>query len=137
MDSTNHFPIQVLVTVQEPGVTYVVIIRNHFVLNVINIFLIFLQKSSTFLNCFRRQVENFQNSSVVDECHEPLLISGQITYNDSMTSPYHYPLDTMASFSCYNGYSLSGPISSICLMSEEWSEQPPTCNLSNKNTKDL
>ena len=40
-----------------------------------------------------------------------------------------YYVNTMASFSCNPGYSLSGSDSSICLMSEggTWNEQTPAC----------
>ena len=40
-----------------------------------------------------------------------------------------YYVDTMASFSCNHGYSLSGSDSSICQTSEggTWNKQTPSC----------
>ena len=39
-----------------------------------------------------------------------------------------YPVDTMASFSCSSGFSLSGSESTVCQMSGHWGQQSPMCN---------
>ena len=38
-----------------------------------------------------------------------------------------YPVDTMATFSCDEGFSLSGSSSSICQDSGNWSQETPIC----------
>ena len=54
-----------------------------------------------------------------------------MTYNDSQIdsnfSPNKYHVNTMATFSCDNGYSISGSDSSICQDSGIWDPQTPTC----------
>ena len=41
-----------------------------------------------------------------------------------------YPLETVASFSCNEGYNLSGPDDVTCELPGEWNrDQDPQCNL--------
>ena len=73
---------------------------------------------------------NFYVHFAVDICRDLELENGNISYNDSqVTAGYH--LSTMANFICNYGYSLSGPNTSTCQTSENWT-QLPTCNQSNE-----
>ena len=65
------------------------------------------------------------------------LDNGEVNYEGSIVS-FHfidkYSVDTMASFSCDDGYSLTGPSSSICQDSGTWDPEIPTCgNEMNQN----
>ena len=60
------------------------------------------------------------------------LENGQIIYNDSQVNN-EYHVDTVATFTCNYGYSLSGSESSRCTTSGNWINEIPTCNLSIKN----
>ena len=77
---------------------------------------------------------DFSKILIVDDCTSLFFLeNGQISYNDSVTLSHSYPLHTMATFTCDHGFSLSGATESICLISEHWSNQLPTCNRSNDN----
>ena len=65
-------------------------------------------------------------------CESLSIENGQVIYNASgVTSGdvEFYYVDTVASFSCNPGYSLSGSDSTICQTSEggTWNEQAPSC----------
>ena len=70
----------------------------------------------------------FENIIVAEACGGIELVHGQASYNTSRI-PYlgsrYYP-GTMASFTCDDGYSLSGSESSICQASGDW-DPIPTC----------
>ena len=74
----------------------------------------------------------YVNIPIAVTCESLTIDNGQVNYNVSGVtdgnSDYYY-VNTMASFSCNPGYSLSGSDSSICLMSEggTWNEQMPEC----------
>ena len=61
------------------------------------------------------------------------ITSGEIRYSTPATSGRH-PVKTVASFLCEHGYSRNGPISSLCQMSGNWSQESPTCDQSNSNS---
>ena len=65
-------------------------------------------------------------------CSSLNLENGGISYNQSPVNG-RYPVDTMASFSCHHGYSLTGSSSTTCLISGNWNQQPPICNHGNRN----
>ena len=66
-----------------------------------------------------------KNVTVVT-CMSLSLENGQISYNDTkVNNEYH--VDTVATFTCNYGYSLSGSESG------NWNKETPTCNLSTKN----
>ena len=61
------------------------------------------------------------------------LEDGEITYNDSQVTTGEYPVDTVATFICSYGYSMSGSQSSKCTTTGSWNEETPTCNLGIEN----
>ena len=64
-------------------------------------------------------------------CTSLSLENGQISYNDSqLNNDYH--VDTVATFTCNYGYTLSGSESSTCLTSGAWSQKTPNCTQSNE-----
>ena len=67
---------------------------------------------------------------------EPLsLKNGQVTYNASEVTEHSfefYYAGAMATFSCQDGYHLSGSDTSICQASKTWSGQTPSCIEGNK-----
>ena len=65
-------------------------------------------------------------------CPNLQLEYGHINYNDSQTADGGYIVDTVASFICNQGYSLTGSRTSTCQTSGNWSQQLPTCNISMK-----
>ena len=73
-----------------------------------------------------------QNILTTVTCESLSIDNGQVNYNVSGVtdgnSDYYY-VDTMASFLCNPGYSLSGSDSTICQTSEggTWNEQAPSC----------
>ena len=65
-------------------------------------------------------------------CETLSLKNGEVSYNASQGSYIYehqqfYYVYTMASFTCDDGYTLSGSESSICQVSKTWSEQTPQC----------
>ena len=63
-------------------------------------------------------------------CTRVRLDNGEVNYRGSIVTfafinKYH--VDTVATFSCDDGYSLTGPSLSICQDSGTWDPQPPTC----------
>ena len=58
--------------------------------------------------------------------------NGQISYNEPSMTYGEYPVDTKASFTCNQGYSLSGSESRTCETSGNWNQETPTCNQSNE-----
>ena len=60
-------------------------------------------------------------------CSTLSLANGQIQYNASLASNAEYPVDTLASFTCNHGYTISGSSLSICQPSGNWNHQPPIC----------
>ena len=50
-----------------------------------------------------------------------------MTYDDGSDFDEEYIEETTATFTCGEGYSLSGSITSVCQASRNWSQQPPTC----------
>ena len=60
-------------------------------------------------------------------CEALSLENGHIAYNESSDINGQYPVDTMASFSCSSGFSLTGSESSICQMSGHWRQQSQMC----------
>ena len=74
----------------------------------------------------------YENIPIVVTCESLSIENGQINYNTSEVTAEDasfYYVDTMASFSCNHGYSLSGSDSSIFLISQggTWNEQTPIC----------
>ena len=67
-------------------------------------------------------------------CAHIRLDNGEVNYDGSRV-PFaftdKYSVDTVATFSCNPGYSLSGSSSSICQDSGTWDPQPPTCDNEN------
>ena len=72
-----------------------------------------------------------KNVTVVT-CISLSLENGQISYNDTQVNN-EYHVDTVATFTCNYGYSLSGSESSRCATSGNWNKETPKCNLSTKN----
>ena len=67
------------------------------------------------------------------------MANGQVNYNQQqvinlMNERYH--IDTVATYTCNDGYSLSGSESNTCQASGNWEHDLPTCE-SNKETKYL
>ena len=60
-------------------------------------------------------------------CEDLNLENGKISYNEP---PGHF-VDTVASFSCDYGFSLSGSSSSTCENSGSWNHQAPACRQGN------
>ena len=58
--------------------------------------------------------------------------NGHISYSESALLSGRYPLDTVASFTCNYGYSISGLQLQTCQPNEAWDNQPPTCTQSKK-----
>ena len=67
---------------------------------------------------------------ILVSCEALSLTSGEISYNRSPVSG-RYPAETVASFSCNDGYSQFGPSSRNCRTSGAWNLQNTTCE-SNK-----
>ena len=70
-------------------------------------------------------------------CSDITVANGEVTY-DVLRLNGSYPVNTVATFSCDSGFSLSGSISSTCQTSTAWifgnlEPQIPTCNLGNEN----
>ena len=61
------------------------------------------------------------------------LSNGGVSYNRHAPSPARYPVDTVATFACDRGYSLSGSSSRSCQTSGSWNQSTPTCNQSKAN----
>ena len=57
----------------------------------------------------------------------------QVHYSNDPIPGEGYPVDTTASFTCVNGYFLSGTTFSTCEISGNWNQETPTCNHSNDN----
>ncbi len=56
----------------------------------------------------------------------PPLLNGEIRYGPiDMTAPYDS--GTLAAYGCNDGFRLVGPQIRSCLISMEWSEEPPVC----------
>ena len=62
-------------------------------------------------------------------CDALSLVNGQIDYSESALTTGEYPVDTVATFTCADGFRLSGFESSICQMSGQWMEQNQMCNV--------
>ena len=58
--------------------------------------------------------------------------NGGRTYNKNAVGG-RYPVDTVVTFTCNSGYSLSGSSTTKCQTSGQWNNNSPTCNRSNKN----
>ena len=71
--------------------------------------------------------EVFEHIFIAVTCLAPDLENGRINYDQGDIQIDTYPENTMATFTCDDGYSLSGPSSSICQHSRTWDPQPPTC----------
>ena len=54
-----------------------------------------------------------------------------MNYSQPLVTGKGYPVDTVASFICNNGYNISGSPSSICQSSGNWNQQTPICNQGN------
>ena len=63
-------------------------------------------------------------------CTSLTLTNGAVSYNSHPASVARYPVDTVATFSCNHGYSLSGSTSGTCQTSGNWNQATPTCNQS-------
>ena len=60
------------------------------------------------------------------------LPNGLASYDESPVTNGKYTVDTVVSFTCNYGYSLSGSTSRTCQTSGNWDEEMPTCNQSKK-----
>ena len=63
-------------------------------------------------------------------CESLNLANGGISYSELPVNG-RYPVDTVASYSCHHGYSLTGLSSRICQTSGNWNNQNPSCNQGN------
>ena len=63
---------------------------------------------------------------VVVICLEPIFPNGGVNYSTEAVSG-SYDVDTMATFLCTHGYSLSGSSSRTCQTSGNWEQPIPTC----------
>ena len=55
------------------------------------------------------------------------LNNGQINYNGSPLANQGYPVKTVASFTCNDGYFLMGSDSTTCQTSGNWNHNTPSC----------
>ena len=78
-----------------------------------------------------------QKYFLVGTCMALNLENGDISYTESPITNGGYPVDTVASFICNNGYSKSGPQWQTCQSNKTWDQQTPTCTQSNKLKKQL
>ena len=82
-------------------------------------------------------LRHFSNIFTLVACSPLKLPNSVVSYDGSIVSyafTDKYSVDTVATFSCNPGYSLSGSSSSICQDSGTWDPQPPTCgNKMNQN----
>ena len=70
----------------------------------------------------------FKNVFTVVFCSAPVLENGVINYDRPRHNIDHDAIDgTIATFSCDDGYSLSGSSSSVCQADRTWDPQTPTC----------
>ena len=74
----------------------------------------------------------FENIISIVTCGSLNVENGQVNYNATGVTAADvefYYVDTVASFSCNSGYSVSGSDSSICQTFEggTWNEQTPVC----------
>ena len=67
------------------------------------------------------------NTLIAVVCTQLSLANGRVTYNHSTGFRVLFLEGTMATFTCNDGYALSGAESSICQPSETWSEPNPSC----------
>ena len=67
------------------------------------------------------------NISFAATCPVPSFINGEVQYSTDQVENGEYPTDTVAGFTCNDGYSRNGPISSTCKDSGTWSPVVPTC----------
>ena len=63
-------------------------------------------------------------------CSTLNLENGVVNYNLAAVAG-GYPVYTVASFTCNDGYTRSGASSSTCKTSEQWNMNKPTCKKSN------
>ena len=71
----------------------------------------------------------FVRHFVVVTCSALTLSNGGVNYSTNAVSQ-SYTVDTVASFSCNRGYSLSGSTSRTCQTSRLWTSELPTCSQS-------
>ena len=65
-------------------------------------------------------------------CPAPSLQNGELHYDSSQVFE-GYPVETVASFTCHDGFILSGSNSTTCQTSGDWNLETPVCNQSNEN----
>ena len=73
--------------------------------------------------------------SFLKVCESVSLANGEVNYNQSPVSNGIYPLNTIASFTCNNGYYLVGSKSSTCHAPNSWNNDIPTCSKGNKRNE--
>ena len=65
-------------------------------------------------------------SLIVVTCADLSLSNGRVSYNTGSVNG-GFPVDTVVSFHCNNGYSLSGSSSRTCQTSGNWDQSTSTC----------
>ena len=82
---------------------------------------------------YKIQVHRVCQITIAVTCTILTLSNGRITYSIHSVSTTRYPVDTVATFSCNSGYSLSGSSTRTCQTSGNWNQATPTCNKNNFN----
>ena len=65
-------------------------------------------------------------------CPALILQNGEVNYDLSQVFE-GYPVETVASFACNDGFMLSGSNTTTCQTSGVWSLETPVCTRSNEN----
>ena len=64
-------------------------------------------------------------------CQILILDNGDNNYNGATATNEGYTVDTIVSFTCNYGYTLSGSNSTTCQNSGLWNQETPTCDQGN------
>ena len=127
MDTEGMVLNQELVKIQETGIC-----SHQHAHKVINNLICFITETIIHLFRTKRYTKFLQIFSTVTCQALSSPSNGGRTYNKNAVGG-RYPVDTVVTFTCNSGYSLSGSSTRKCQTSGHWNNNSPTCNRSNKN----